>query len=659
MRAAKQFVVLCGNAADVPLARLWFEWLTKNEPDVTACFTCDLVVSEADYVRAVSFIEEHLAVAEASNLQLTILLGPLNPSGLSATTLSNTFEAVVARLILTFPEVEWHFPSCDDQAEEPIDGHHSLLGSWMPSICPLFDGSGLRDSIREKTTCELKLDTESRLAVRIRKAAVIEDEADYAMLHGYGAYRYGYRVEIVTSFDRMKKVFGPDSESEKDGSTPSHDFDLIFEDMRLQFPDKPANVKLSDLKERARIFPKLSLENDSSKFRFLITTGQENPDTDLVSENEKFLDKKTRRVHGLGDLLRKPVGGPISLWKKSELKEHLGKDERCKGQPRGNAPGFQWPPIKNDSDPDGGHGAPGKLAMVARMMVDRARRHCDGAKTASDWIRIAVLAGDALELLQCKTPSLAIDALRLKHVAEVQAECTFVGTGFHCDVNDRIVELDAEIAAVCRWYDDESRKTCVLDAKTSILNDLIHVYRNHGRMEEEDQCLDKFRLANRALQRRHETNPLMLVFHALLGYSEYLMGGFHRIFIAFVAWVAFFTLISFATTSTHDDHQLPIYVAKQLNWMVGGGTHDVSVDLDKAKQSSSLTGTAPNTTEATANESDKKNQTKQDKEPTGELKSKVSPADSVLVCISICANVIGVLHFVILSSFFYSLISRK
>jgi hypothetical protein len=427
-------------------------------------------------------------------------------------------------------------------------------------------------------------------------AAVIEDETDYALMHGYAAYRFGFRTEVVTSLQQMEARFRREEFNGKEEiEGKRHPYRLILEDMRLQFADKQADIRLSKPEDRARHCNLLADENDDSDFRFMISTGQEATVDDLWATNKWHLDNKRC---GFGKLLMKPVGGPLALWRETDLRNQLHD---------GQAHGFVSPPAEIMDDLYDGHGAPGKLALVASTMIDRARRVLASADTPREYLLAAVLAGDAFELLGGKTPTMSLDAIKLKHVSEVRAECAFIGAGFHADLTDRFNEIHRDVGSVGRWYHPKQRKQAELDAKTTIYNELVKVYRDVGQMEEENQCLMQFRSMNRKLERPKgfwRFNPFSWSLHVIVSYGEWLMGRFWRIAFASVVWLFAFVLFAWQMDGQENFAK---HLARQLNWMSGGTNEDTLF----------------------------------------------------LAWLSSAANVVGVFHFGILVSYLYSLISRK
>ncbi|MEZ6138707.1 MAG: hypothetical protein R3C53_27800 [Pirellulaceae bacterium] len=569
---------------------------------------------------------ESLPAVQSSDV--TVLVDAIEADDLSLAKEDTNWTSLVAMLIATYPELNWVFAfsgrgACNDDFPEASHDRYSIFGVERNA---LFDPTGLRDWIRIRTNGDLvemakravaDEDEAFQLPLRKQTAAVIEDENDYAMIHGYAAYRFGFRTDVVTTWGQMKELFRftPKGEAYNPAQPPKvpdnkrHIYSLILEDMRVQFPDKPANVHLSRPNDRARECNLLADENDQSEFRFCISTGQESSADDLWNEYDGYLYHKR---HGIGKLLPKPIGGPLEIWKATGLRIQLEN---------GLSEGFVSPPAVINGERYDGHGSPGKLALVAQKLIDRARYTAINATSTSDFIMSAVMANDAFELLGGKTPTMSLEAIKIKHVAEVRAECTFVGAGFHFDLNDRFAEIYEFVHSTCRWYHQSVRKYAELDARATICNELVKVYSEAGQAEERDACLAEFRWNNRRLellQALEKRKPVSVGANCVLLYAELLLVSMTRIVAAFVLWIAFFWLVTHFAVDQTNDQGFAVLLATQLDWMVGGGASGIA-ELSKATEVD----------------------------------------DRRLAWISIAANVTGVFHFGILMSFLYSLISRK
>ena len=494
----------------------------------------------AAYERAVSWLEGQIVQHGGG---VSVLVDTVRPGSLSAVADYMSWDTLLALLILTFPEVRWFFGVVSgDEKEFQKTGHQLPALLALAKRNPIFDPTGLREWVRERTNETLEkenVDKNGRpmqLPLRGMLAAALDDEHDFAMIHGYTAYRYGFRVDTITSWALMEQQFG---ETRAKQPNSVHGYHLLLEDMRLAFPDKPGGVHLSDIKVRATKCPLLAVDRDRSEWRFLITSGQTGVNDSLLDDNREMLEDKR---YGRGELLLKPIGGVCDLWKRTGLLKEFAAAES--DNPRGNAPGFHWPPTEIDDDDYHGHAAAGKLGMVAAVLVKRAKAAKARADGAADFLIAALLASDAAELLGCKTPDLSLTALQLKHECEVRAECAFIGTGFHFELDQRLKEIKLEVNSVAKW--SGSRRKAI-DAKSTIIKEMREVYSDAGQMEEEDRCLVEFRSLNRVMGRPSRWWEHVLVVpwisHGILAYGEWLLSGFSKLLVMIALWVGYFVCL--------------------------------------------------------------------------------------------------------------------
>jgi len=410
-----------------------------------------------------------------------------------------------------------------DEERRIIKGH-SLASLSTSRRDPLFDPTGLRNWTRKNTNCQPThtIKDDLRLPERNELAASIDEEKAYAWFHGYVAYRFGYRADVITTWAAMKSRFGrgtgdsPDSTSPNHNSTPAtppHGYWLLLEDMSLNFADRERDTHLLDLKkERAAHCPRLDSKNpdiEDSEHRILITTGQTSyGDNSVLRENRAYLRKK---AHGRGKVVLKPTGGLFDLWEQCGLfRRDLGS-KPCgrtgNGWRLGNAPEFCWPPKltrTENRERQGGHGAPGRLLLVTDRLIERAGALFDKAATVGDAVRGAVLATDALELTGGRTPTTAIEALSLKHRFEVLAECQFSGVEHHIETKSRMDEIRLETEAISRWFDKSQREKAALNAQMHILNELVRLLREHNQFDEEQICVRRVRALHTTLWMREQ-----------------------------------------------------------------------------------------------------------------------------------------------------------
>lgn len=136
-------------------------------------------------------------------------LDPLSTTG-------DPYGAVVALLILTFPEIHWIFTGLrgtqTDFAEAHVMGTDAtaerVMRAYDLGFVPLFDPTGLREQVRKRVR-----DAEERggrvasyVPERGALAVAIDEEQDYAFLNAYVAYRFGYRCHALTSYENAVRV---------------------------------------------------------------------------------------------------------------------------------------------------------------------------------------------------------------------------------------------------------------------------------------------------------------------------------------------------------------------------------------------------------------------------------------------------------------------
>jgi len=502
------------------------------------------------------------------------------------------WESLVSMLILSFPEIQWIFGIIDSKSHPTYfqpDYHHLSSLITRPRRDPLFDPTGLRNIIRQSLNEELLSSLQTRvnksgrefeesqktefykslLPIRKEAAAAIDEEASYALYHAYIAYRFGYRADAVRSWALMSHLFSekpvrPGTQNTSTG-IEGHGFDLLLEDVNLNFPDKEAETHLSTFASygydgkpgRAKNCPLLvsNGEKENSEFRIIVTSGHSGADAQKMEANREFVEGYKGKAKS--GFVLKPVGGMFDLWKEAKLFNRLNprEDSTSAGRYRGQAPGFFWPPIPSEqAEESGGHSAPGKLMLVAQHMLRRADGMRTTANTVEECIRGAVLATDALELLRFQTPTLALQALCLKHEFEVKAEVAFLGVGHHFDLKLRLNELEREIKEASRFFEGRRRRAAELDTLVSIGNRLMLVFREAGQFDEEMVCLVRIRSWHRKLRRKQTRKIVDILANAVMGYAEWLLVSPKRFFGMLCVW--FFAMwmlwVVYWLIQTHD-----------------------------------------------------------------------------------------------------------
>lgn len=461
---------------------------------------------------------------------VAVRVDELNPIRIGA-----GWPKVVAMLVLAFPEIHWifcqrsvdnggglfeeaHFLRSGSNSQEELKRAIDLLRGGFTA---LFDPTGLRSRIRNNAV-SLK-EGADYVPIRKKVAATVDDELAYCYFNAYAAYRFGYRSHVVNSHCMLAALF-------KDGRER---VDISFEDLFLRFPDVDAkpDTRMSELEERDKEFSGFL----NVAHRILVTVGHHNTRAQRQYLSElKLRPGATLQTFGF---VWKPFSGLFNLWKETGL---------------GPADGFVWPPPRSEPDWIGGHSAPGLLHEIADRLAARAKRILSAAVSVPDAIHAAVLATDAAEYLGLKAPTTALEAIAIKHEAEVIAECGFFGVESGIDVKNRIVDLNGELAAVARWFHSETREASADTAKVGILNRIVQRFREHNQFDEELVCLAEIRRLNRRLWRFKRPGVIGWVATLLRWYVDTLLASFRNLAIAVGAWILVFSVFYHVLGKEHD-----------------------------------------------------------------------------------------------------------
>ncbi len=490
------------------------------------------------------------------------------------------WDAVVAMLICAFPEIRWvfHYPFAESGDRLYNEAH--LLGKRgypceMPTgFEPLFDPTGLRQDIKGTVRkAQLKVQTRANVAV------AIDEEREYAYFNAYAAYRFGYLAHTVVSLGMADFLFGEHGSIK--GRIPSDPLSLLsFEDVFLSFPDAASDHEpdrpIDKLMERYKrwfktidedalelakfqpptfwnwLFPYLGHQSlklhPGWNLRRIIQTASERRLQDPSEGSEKGITRS--EVKGVSRYEVKPIGGLFDLWKGPPLfrskrwryvPRFLARSERyATAYPEG----FQWPPVPTDGD-RGSHSAPGRLLLIAQRLADRAGTHLSGMRSVPDAIYGAVCANEALEIVACRPPTFALEALTLRHRFEVMAECMFLGIAHDIEVEARIKELERDVEAIGVHFSGKDRHKRIVSSKLGIVNELTRVFRDYNQFDEEMRCrrtaryleVKKYWFSSSTL------NLWKWVATPFRFYTSLLLNGVPNMLLSIGSWIAGFTVL--------------------------------------------------------------------------------------------------------------------
>lgn len=522
----------------------------------------DAIEQAAQRGGGLSGLRSAVAVVEMTD-DLQRSLDELNPIA------AKKWSAVVAMLVLSFPELHWCFNTSLESPASLLykDAHMLAPGDMEEAVArlldfreqnftPLFDPTGMRNAIRARIRSQRERVNNngvegvryvaSYVPVRPRLAAVLDEEEDYAFLNAYIAYRFGFRVHMLTTFKMSEMVLRDETAgggaarparapAPNSGVVHDDDISLTIEDLYLNYPDKDpeSRLSLSNLTQRDDKFNKLP----RAKYRIFHTVGHQYREEDRTNwdDNREYLTR-LRDDDGVHcKMVYKPGSGIFDLWERSKLQWRLSEHG-------GRAPGYDWPPKKSDSgEAPGGHSAPGRLLVISKRLARRAERLLNDAATVPDSIHGSLLALEAQEYLGHRTPTGSLEALALKHKFEALAECMFYGVEYNMNVKDRLKEIEHEVAVIGDWFQPRSRARSKLNAELRIVSEIMGTFHAHSQFDEEQEMLARIRTLHRRLWfMRHRRWAWAL--YPVRSYVEFLLNSVPRFVVALGAWVGILTV---------------------------------------------------------------------------------------------------------------------
>ncbi len=522
-----------------------------------------------------------------NHTRLTVLVDEVNPLDMNPLR-SSGWSSLLAMLILAFPEIRWVFmvvtgrpkPEYDDNDKEKIN-NKKLLDDWDKfqirhgagsltelRSTPLFDGYGIRLWIRlcmKRDASEKPEYDEKLMPSRPKLALVLDDEVCYAHYLGLIAYTNGFRVHATESWAETKNILKKDGLIEN-----SEGFELSIEDWYLQFPDQ-TDHQMSDLDKRQETLPALNSATKEIRRRFLTVGDRRHNEKHGNRFKRRRQLRKLRmaeRNYGLSvrrseQKILKPATGMYALWENLGLARVL--TDRVKNHKyRGLAKGYHWPPppdkksLQTESkEGKSSHSSPGRLKQIAEHLVSRAMYLQENSHSITDDIRGAVLATQALEILGCRTPTLSLEALGLKHVLETKASCRFPGVTYHVALNHRIKNIQSNLKSIGRWLDHRRRQDFILNAEAPILSRMVDVLDKFGRFEEAEQCRVRLRTLHQKMQTRSDIRDNKigsLLMWPLRAYAELVLRSLTNFGISILVMIALFSIVFWVAGIHENDY---------------------------------------------------------------------------------------------------------
>lgn len=309
-------------------------------------------------------------------------------------------------------------------------------------------------------------------------AAVTDEESAFVYLNGYVAYQAGFSAWLMGTEAEFKRLLwrpAPVGGEEGDGGVALKPrvrvggpgtFQVVLSDWDLAFPDIQGDGSGNSLLlTEGLLKPEERL--------ILITSFHDQSQVALLSDHRGF-----REVKPYGGIFRlltydpPEAENPLKAAYETAWAEVI-REEPKKGWPRRAAawvlgvlkaaagslkartrlaPGAGAAAPNPGAAPDAAappagarHSAPHSRSVVANRLLSRARRIGAGGELCTeDAVQMALLAGEAKEILGGMSRTTAYDAISLQNEAEVGAEVSFLGMSAKVEVAQRLTKLEQE-----------------------------------------------------------------------------------------------------------------------------------------------------------------------------------------------------------------------
>lgn len=502
------------------------------------------------------------------------------------------------QLILSFPEVYWIFvcrsypnlttaleaklPDLSRLADmqsyckttnEMVNGHHFVLYGEFSKLLKLLraHADGFRTlfdpfSFHFFLSLLAQRPNEALYFLRSRSGSkmipspgiVAEDEPSFCWFHGYLLYRAMRSVWLAPTLAALKRSVEEVGHHYSNGVAMIEDVELSYSDCpdhKLQeLGLMPAGSSVQDV----RTALDLRWPSPTWSPRIVISAVEVPPDfTSILKPYGGAFDKQVL------ELL--PI---TSDWAPAAADPTKGPD------PEANR-----------------HSATGVVQDIAARTLRRIQ--AVAAPTDSDRaIHLAALALFSKRLLGGRTIHLSIEATRLQHVCEAEAECLFIGTANDTDVDRRLENIQAEaveliwrcqdgetppfglyrlplslrhlrsgrlrlaFSVACAWGARKARKRHqqLANAMLSVVSSLRDVYRRHDRVGDEDDAVRNFLRWQNIQRRQFKGGSIPRYAFAWcstvpLGYLNVIRRNLTTLFFFSIAWLVLFAgLFALAAT---------------------------------------------------------------------------------------------------------------
>lgn len=437
--------------------------------------------------------------------------------------------SLVKELIISFPEIKFLFPTTSsedllniffNELKDDIFFHlHSfnlfsedkndLVNEFNIALKGknnLFDASFLRTALRTKKLEKIGFSNNFNNLCNKRKALAyaVDEEKTQNYLISYALFKYGYRVLPISSYCEIDKVH----KNQKTNNKPKN-LSLIIRDWDIQFEDYPqsSDPKTDFVNHMRGIFKKEIWESDKDVwgvfdeipifiFSRLSNNNSNEDEPNLVEPNKNTdklwhkelldsLSKNENNVKKKPDLfgISKPLDGLSEIEKililfndKNFINQPFDIDTICR---------------KRDKSKDkGSHSVPPDIYHIGEKLLFRAQKYYDDKK----FLYSAILAQEAMEILNGLHNDLHLDAIYLKHLSEVSLETEYLGLeNFKKCAQKRFKEIKSEVLRI------GSNTKAINNFLSQIFNDIRHIYKEKEQFDAAEEALKEFISVNHSL----------------------------------------------------------------------------------------------------------------------------------------------------------------
>lgn len=432
----------------------------------------------------------------------------------------------LARLFICYPEATiWILKLGNKQLplfkeiDEPIERYQYIVknleevlefGYHIESGRSMFDASGIRNYIKVKLREKMDFETDNFHALhesrRTHLALAVDEETRHSLFWAYSLYSFGYSVLPITTAGELNSL-------RKRFKNGEHKVDLICRDFDLQFPDLQAPTKDAEDPRKIPLYQYrgvIPLKDDAESFALCL----ENPKDENQDDENSFFwralydDERTKTVFVSqlpeSNTLPKGQMGVIAgkrLIKRNELKYNEtfnrygltvqdgkvilnGISKEVEGMfdfhrsdviKQVYQESRSCTTISKKRGTVSGHSIPAVNSRIASSLIGRGKKEYKKER----YLEAALLASEALEVLNGLSMSASMEAFHLKCCAEVKLELSVIGVGdFKKVARKRIYEIRRLLYRLTA-ENKEARR----NAKMQIFNDLRKIYLEHEQFD--------------------------------------------------------------------------------------------------------------------------------------------------------------------------------